>query len=268
MTVRALHIDGSFLAYSRYKAHPEGVTARFMRRMGELQAAHSPRATVVSWDTLSGTLKRRQLHADYKAGRGEKEAGYLEELAKLRGELGAQGIVQASSPTGEADDVIATLVRTTPGPHVIYSADKDLLQLVGPGVTLIKAAVNKRYGADLEVTHRALTKEKMRLKLGSTWVEGLDAKGWGDLLALAGDAADRIPGIKGIGPGYALRMLHACPELVDLVLREEDDRARAAVAAKEPRLVRYVTRCCACREELQISRDLVTLQTLDDIETW
>lgn len=265
---RCLHIDGSFLAYSRFKANkcePPALVARVMRKLDDLRLSYSPQQTIVSWDTASGTMKRRQLHPDYKKGRQEKEPEYICGFLALQGELHAQGITQAKSPTGEGDDVIATLVRTTPGPHVIYSADKDLLQLVAPGVVMVKAP-GSRGGCDKEITHKTLPTD--RIKLGSTWVEGLDASGWGDLLALAGDPGDHVPGIPGIGPVLAVQLLEACPGFVPLVLNEADDTARSWVAAANPRLVKYAIRCCAKREELRISKELVTLQTLDDLEVW
>ena len=268
MTCRALHVDGSFLAYSRFKAGgADAMSMRFREQLDRLRLAHDPGVIIVAWDSLSGTLWRRQILAAYKAGRVQKEADYNIELEQLRRRLREDGVVQASSPRGEADDVIATLVRTTPGPHIIYSADKDLLQLVEPGVTMIKAAAGRRAGSDTVVTAADLASDQFHIRIGATHISGLDARGWGDLLALAGDTADNIPGVLGIGPGRALRLLRACPELVDLVLAERGLEAQAAIAARDPTLVKYVIRCIEHRRDLELGKALVTLRTLDDIET-
>jgi 5'-3' exonuclease len=261
---RLLVIDGSFLAYSRFRASGE-VGEPFLSKLQQLQLNHCPVLTVVAWDTLSGSMGRRQLDPRYKADRLPKEPAYLELWEELRERLTRQDVLQAESPSGEADDVIATLVRETPGHRVIYSGDKDFLQLCVPGVTLIKAAVNSR-DQDRRIDGETIVKEQ--IKFGGKWLSGLDAHGWGDLLAIAGDRVDGVPGIKGVGAVRAHRLLLACPWFVDAVLAGHANRAHAAVVAADVSLNKVAVRCIDAPEELRISRALVELRTLDDIERW
>lgn len=138
---------------------------------------------------------RKDVHPGYKAGRSDDDealAGQWELLTRatiaLRlPPLGARGI--------EADDLIAAYtkaLRARGCDVVIVSNDKDLLQLVGPGVTVIS-----RVKGELAERGPEYVRERWAVEPGQL----------GDLLALAGDTSDGIPGIQGIGAKTAARIL-------------------------------------------------------------
>src|SRR3546814_10883766 len=91
----------------------------------------------------------------------------------------------------EADDIIASYTKAAvaQGWHVtIVSSDKDLMQLIQPGVDMYDTMKNERRGADYVMTKFGVRPEQ-----------------WGDVLALMGDSVDNVPGVPGIGPKTADR---------------------------------------------------------------
>ena len=262
---RALHIDGSFLAYSRFVVDPETTTARFLRKVESLCERYSPRLCYVHWDARGGTDWRRDLWPLYKSNRGPKKEGYREALDEIREALAAGGTLQVASVEGEADDTIATLVRSTPGPHLVWTADKDLLQLISRSCGVVRAAAG-RGKVDELVTLDTLPNYESQLSGAA--VRGLSPQGWADLLTLAGDAVDGVPGVAGIGPGRALRLLQACPNIVDRVIAGDRQGVHAAVAAQDQSLVKFALRCANAREAVGLSRRLIELRTLDNLEVW
>jgi 5'-3' exonuclease len=137
---------------------------------------------------------RKSIHPAYKAQRDAPPPQALEQFARTKARLEADGLWLASSPTCEADDVIATLALalSEQGHAVtIASADKDLLQLVDDqarirvvslrGDVYAAAQVEEKFGVP---PHRML-----------------------DLLSLTGDASDNVPGVPGVGPKTAAKLL-------------------------------------------------------------
>lgn len=122
-------------------------------------------------------------------------AQMLEQEVMLKRILALLGVRQASSPGWEADDVIATLATRYQGKANIgiLSGDRDLIQLVGPTVRLIRPLPKGEF--------QVLTPDKVVEDLGLTPAQILDLK------ALAGDASDNIPGAKGIGPVSATKLI-------------------------------------------------------------
>jgi DNA polymerase-1 len=92
----------------------------------------------------------------------------------------------------EADDFIATLARRARSDVVIVSRDKDLQQLLAPGVLL-------RDPADGSTTDATAFQERF----------GFEPAAFPDYQALTGDSVDNVPGVRGIGPKTAQRLVAA-----------------------------------------------------------
>jgi 5'-3' exonuclease len=137
------------------------------------------------------------------------------EVAELQRALPLFGVTQFSSESGEADDIIATIARSYPGPHLLWSADKDLVQLVGPGVSLLRARPGGRENTRLI---DATNIRQAEVRIQGTPCSGLDAAGWLDLQTLAGDSCDGVTGVPGIGPVKAMKLLTAMPGIVQDIL--------------------------------------------------
>jgi 5'-3' exonuclease len=173
-------------------------TATLMMLAGTLAARvreTRPGRVVVAWDGPGGLDWRRSLWGPYKRGRRPRARdGGLEE-AQARELVDAAGIPQVTVPGFEADDVIAALWRAAsrglPGERiVIWSCDDDLLQLLdGRTERATLRGVPPDRDVDVERRWRAHPRLLPCLR------------------ALAGDASDGIPGVRGIGPARAVQAL-------------------------------------------------------------
>ena len=150
--------------------------------------------------------KRREISKDYKAQREKAPEAMYEQLRAVEEKLDADGFHIVGSLGYEADDIIAQLTEwaQAQGHEVtIYSADKDLLQLVGERVSVISTATRQKYA----------TAEEVKAKLGV--LPGLVP----DWLALVGDKSDNIPGVPGVGPKTASGWLNEIGGL-DVILQD------------------------------------------------
>ncbi len=161
----------------------------------------------VAFDESLTTSFRNDLYPDYKAQRElpppELEA-QLESCQELARGLGAAVYV---SHGYEADDLIGTLAERlveAGAEVVVVTSDKDLTQLVGARVALLDFAAGARYGP-------AEVREKF----------GARPEQIADLLALAGDPVDNIPGVEGIGRKTAAALLAHFESIEDLFRRLE-----------------------------------------------
>lgn len=137
---------------------------------------------------------RKDLYAEYKAHRSETPADLIPQIPYIKKMVDALGIPAFEIQGYEADDIIGTLTEIGRKHQCrvhIVSGDKDFAQLVRPGVELLDTMKDSRIDVD-----------------------GVKAK-WGvrpdqfiDYLALIGDASDNIPGIAGIGPKTAEKLLN------------------------------------------------------------
>lgn len=296
-TYRGIFVDGGLSVHS-WKAN--GTLRPFARRLLELQRAH-PSATVgVAWDCDRSESWRRKRSAAYKANREPMPPAFTSALQALRADLPALDVLQFSSPGAEADDVLFSLSVTRPGPSLIVTGDKDMVQAIRPGVDLLRTA-HDRHGTDQLLT--AETLPSATVKLAGKPITGLDAAGWSSLLALCGDSVDGIKGLPRVGPVMALELLRACPGFVELLCswcpgcsgqgwweervgesgeHEDDcvqvlcdscrgscldeaklDEARRACNAASATLARWVERAIDHLAELRLSRELVRLRLVE-----
>jgi DNA polymerase-1 len=132
---------------------------------------------------------RNELYADYKANRPEPPEDLVPQFPLIRAAVNALGVPCIEKPMFEADDLIASYAEAamTAGMTVtIISSDKDLMQLIRPGLTLLDTMQNKRF-AEAEVLEK--------------W--GVPPTSLAEVLALMGDSVDNVPGVPGIGPKTA-----------------------------------------------------------------
>ncbi|GMI23868.1 hypothetical protein TrCOL_g4463 [Triparma columacea] len=174
--------------------------------MERLLRGERPRLVMVF--DAKGPNFRHEIYNEYKANRPPCPIDLVPQFPLIRALATAYGCQQIEAPGYEADDVIATLsVRgVKEGVNVnVVSSDKDLMQLVTrmgeePSVHLIDPM--KQIRVDENVV-----KEKWGVGPGKL----------GDVLALAGDSADNVPGIKGIGPKIASGLIEEYGDLEGLL---------------------------------------------------
>lgn len=259
MSYKILAIDGNYLAHNRF-ATTQGVVGAFLSKLFALQREWKPALTYVTWDHPQGDEFRRKIHPDYKAGRSERPPEFGDGLERLQRVLPWFGVTQfVAAEPAEADDVLATIARIHPGRKLLWSADKDLLQLVSHHVHLLRAGRE-----DVLITDETI--ERVEVKINGTPVSGLRAKGWLDLQTLVGDSCDKVPGVPGIGPVKGLQLLEAMPQLVDSILTGQVTapwKTETASSKEERNLLRLANKVVLERLELAKTRSLVMLYSVD-----
>jgi DNA polymerase-1 len=154
----------------------------------------SPQYLGVSFDLAAPTF-RHELFEAYKAHRPDTPDELIQQVPKIKAFLKAMNIPIYEMEGYEADDVLATLAKKAEQQGmktVIVSSDKDLLQLVSENIVTL----SERMG------HKVVyTPEKVKEKYGITPAQ------MQDFLGLVGDSSDNIPGIQGIGPKTASKLL-------------------------------------------------------------
>lgn len=175
---------------------PTGPLMLFARVVSRLLKESFASHVAVAWDGPEGRAARLQAYPGYKSGREPFSGGWQFELA--REFLGRAGIFQYLQPQAEADDLIAAFWRTARAlmpDHdiVICSDDGDLHQLIDE-LTVQRGLSNYSEFWDLEkvLDHYGGSGNKIPM-----------------LKALAGDPSDNIPGIHGIGPKTARKVLES-----------------------------------------------------------
>ena len=180
-----------------------------------------PEYVAIVWDARGPTF-RHQLYDKYKANRPAMPDDLGIQIPYVREIVKAFGLIQLETDGYEADDIIATLVRHfTDRDIVIVSSDKDLLQLIGPRVSVWDSMKD-------EVTD--LTGFKQRF--------GIEPAQFLEVLTLSGDTADNIPGVPGVGPKTALKLIQKYGTVDNLIshLDELKGKLRERLEASKDRL--------------------------------
>ena len=201
-----LIVDGDNLAHRAYHSIPKSVKGAGGRPINAivgwtnmvvyLWETEQPRALFTAWDTLGVETYRHKLWPDYQAGRVFDRA-ILEQLESLPELAAAFGFGVGKQAGYEADDFMAAAAKaeTARGGHsLIVTTDRDAYQVVSASVTVLapRAGIRDlvRIGPEQVVERFGVLPEQVP-----------------DYKALAGDASDRIPGAKGIGPKAAAALL-------------------------------------------------------------
>jgi len=160
---------------------------------------------VVAFDKKTVTY-RHQLLEEYKAQRPETPDSLLTQIPYIKKLVKAMGFPIVEVDRFEADDAIATLAmkgRNFFDEIYIVSTDKDFLQLVDDKIKILRTVKG--------VTGIAIyDRDKVSQEYGIVPEQMID------YLALAGDTADNVPGVKGIGPKTAQKLLKAYGSVEDI----------------------------------------------------
>jgi len=202
---------------------------------------HQPDYMAVVFD--KGTSQREEMYPEYKATR-EKMPEELEASLPRIFELVEGFNDEAVSVEGyEADDVIGTLAlkaRDAGLEAVIVSGDKDLYQLVGPGINLLNPGRGGPTGVEAEWVDETNAHEKF----------GIPPQRISDYLALVGDTSDNVPGAPGVGPKTAVKLLEKYGTLEEALERAEEIKGKRAREA-----------LTQMADQVRLSKKLVTIQT-------
>jgi DNA polymerase-1 len=169
-----------------------GYTSMLWKLAAELDKADGPTHLAVVLDKGSHTF-RNDMYDQYKANRPPAPEDLVPQFPMIRDATRAFSLPCIEEAGFEADDIIATYTcrAVEAGWNVtIVSSDKDLMQLIQPGVDMYDTMKNERRGADYVVGKFGVPPEKL-----------------GDVLALMGDSVDNVPGVPGIGPKTASKLI-------------------------------------------------------------
>ena len=241
-------IDGSGYIFRAFHALPpltrpsdglpvgavHGFCQMLWKLLKDSKEADKPTHLAVIFDKGRETF-RNQIYPAYKAHRPPAPEELVPQFPLIRDAVRAFNVACIEMEGFEADDLIATYARLAVeagGAVTIVSSDKDLMQLVQPGIGMYDTMKNKRIGTD-----------EVREKFGVAPDKVVDVQ------ALAGDATDNVPGVPGIGVKTAAELIGEYGDLDTLLAN--------AGSIKQPmrreKLIEFA-------EQARISRELVRLK--------
>ena len=251
-TNRLLLVDGTGVAYRAYYAiaslstragRPTNAVFGFIKMMQQLQQAWKPSHCAVVFD--GGLPEERMAKLPtYKAQREPMPDPLRQQFQPIEDYLGKARVPSIRLDAQEADDVIATLAETARrgGAEVLLaSSDKDLYQLVNEQVGMVPPSkVGTRIGPP-EVFEKT-----------GVWPASIV-----EWLALTGDTVDNIPGVPGVGPKTAAKLLGEFGGLQNLWQNLDkigSARVREALAAHRQEVARNVE-LVTLRRDIPVSAD-------------
>ncbi|MFP4431954.1 MAG: DNA polymerase I [Spirochaetaceae bacterium] len=240
-------LDGYSLVYRSYFAfirnplrNPAGENSSaifgFLRSLFSLFREYRPEHFAVVLDSIGPTFRHDE-YPEYKSTREATPRDLTAQIPKIEAILGALRIPMIRVEGYEADDVMATLARrctSEGGTAYLITGDKDLLQLVGEGIRIMRPD-----SGGFEILGPSEVEEK--------W--GVRPDQIRDYLSLTGDSSDNVPGVRGVGAKTAVSLLSQFDTLDGIYESLEE------ISSKSQR-----EKLTQDRENAYLSRDLVTLR--------
>jgi DNA polymerase-1 len=238
---RIFLIDGSGYIYRAFhairglknsKGLPTNAAYGFTRMLMKLMEEKRYQALVMFFDSRGPTF-RHDIYPDYKANRPPMPDDLSIQIPYIHKITRAFNIPAVQMPGYEADDLIATVAGMAEADGysvVIVTGDKDLKQLV---------------------TKKTMIWDPMKdetIQLKDIERSGISPSQLSDVMGLSGDASDNIPGVPGIGPKTALKLIQAFDNM-DRLYRHVDEIPRQK---QRENLIAF-------REQALLSKKLVTL---------
>ena len=218
--------------------------AKLLQFVRDGAAGAKPTHLAIIFDKSENSF-RKEIYPEYKANRSEPPDDLVPQFPLFRCAVRAFGMTPVEQDVYEADDLIATYARQAreAGADVlIVSADKDLMQLIGPKVAMYDPASG----------------ERDERRIGEA--EVVDYFGVGpdkvvDVQALAGDSTDNVPGAPGIGVKTAAQLIAEYGDLDTLLARAgEIKQPKRRATLTDPAIV----------DRVRLSKKLVAL--VDDVK--
>lgn len=195
-------LDGSSYIYRAYYGIRERATTSgmptnavfgFTRMLLGLMQENRPDYLAVVFDPPREETFRRELYPDYKANRDAMPEELAIQIPAIKQIVQALNIPSLEAPGFEADDLIATLARRHAAEDIqvtVVTGDKDLMQIVDDRIELLDTMKGKRSGPQEVFARFGVPPELVT-----------------DVLGLAGDTSDNIPGVPGIGEKTAADLI-------------------------------------------------------------
>jgi len=211
-------VDGSSYIFRAYHALPPltrksdgrqvnavlGFCNMLWKLLAEMKPEDKPTHLAVVFDKSEKTF-RTEFYPQYKAHRPEAPEDLIPQFPLIRSAVRAFEIPCLEQAGYEADDLIATYARLAceaKATTTIVSSDKDLMQLVGNGVTMYDTMKDRRIDRDEVIEKFGVLPEKVI-----------------EVQALIGDSTDNVPGVPGIGVKTAAQLIGEYGDLETLLRR-------------------------------------------------
>lgn len=240
-----LHVvDGSSYIFRAYWAirsltnsagEPTNAIYGFAQMVEKMLREEEPAFLAIVFDAEGPTF-RNELHPEYKAHRPPPPEDLVSQIPAIHELADAFLMKRFVVPGVEADDVIATLARRAKaeGYEVrLISGDKDLMQLVDDQLTLFEPMRGERYDAAGVQAKLGVPPEQVR-----------------DLLALAGDSTDNVPGVPGVGVKTAAKFLSQHGDLEGVLAAAREGTIKGKTGQ----------RIVEAQEDARLSQRLVSLE--------
>lgn len=201
---RLVLIDGNAILHRAYHALPRltapdgsvinavyGFVSILIKIFHDLKPTH----LAVAFDRPEPTF-RKKLFMDYQAKRPEMDRDLVTQIPKVQDTVRAFGIPIFEAAGFEADDVIGTIVKQAGMEVIIVTGDRDILQLV-----------NDEKGVKVFMPTKGLSEGRLFGEAEVVGKMGVRPRQIPDLKALMGDSSDNYPGVPGVGPKTAVKLL-------------------------------------------------------------
>ena len=237
-------VDGSGYIYRAFHAvrHlstsqglPTNATFGFTNMLLKLLSEHNPQYMAMTFDAKGPTF-RHEIYEAYKANRPPMPEDLVVQIPYIKQVVEAMNIASLEAPGYEADDIIGTLARIGEQKGfrvVMVTGDKDFKQLVSSETSIWDPM------KDRTIDYESLKKDF-----------GLEPSQWVDVMALAGDASDNIPGVPGIGEKTAVQLITTFGSMDGLF----ENLDKVTKKKLHENLLNF-------REQAMLSRRLVTINT-------
>jgi DNA polymerase-1 len=240
--MRLLLVDGHYYAYRSFfaiqglknsKGEPTNAVFGFVKALRKMLSDLKPDLAAVVWD--AGLPERRmELLPSYKQQREETPDDLQTQLPVIEEAVSALGVQNLSLKGHEADDLIAAYAvaaRKDKADIVIATNDKDIYALVNAQTQIY--TTNKSDVGESKDGYALLGASEVEAKWGvpPEWIP--------DVLALTGDSVDNIPGVEGVGPKTAAKLVlehGGVAKLLGEISAIKNEKLRAKVETAAPRV--------------------------------
>ena len=249
-------IDGSGFIFRAYYAikrdltSPSGVPVKavygFVTMIQKLMESHEGSHIAVIFDAARKTF-RNEIYGDYKANRDDPPEDLIPQFPLVREATKALNLPAIDKPDFEADDIIATYAKQAKEAGmdvVVVSSDKDLMQLIEPGITMYDAMKDKKIGDDAVMKKFNVGPDKVL-----------------DVLSLMGDSSDNVPGVPGIGPKTAAELINAYGDLETLLERASEIKQNK----RRETIIENADMARLSKELITLRYDVPDLPALDEL---
>ncbi len=205
---RLLVVDGHSLAFRAWYAypadsfsdgqgHPTNAVYGFFKMLSSVVKKERPTHIGVAFDVRGGTFRNRML-GGYKGTRQKAPDEFLEQIPRIQEVLEALNIPHIEKPGYEGDDVIASLAlkgELAGYTVLVLSGDRDSFQLVDDNVTVLYPGQHMN-----DLQHMTPQAVEAKYKVSPHQ--------YPEIAALRGETSDNIPGVPGVGDGYAAKWIN------------------------------------------------------------